>query len=298
MSDRVPQALTSAAAVVLGAALLFVSSVSAQTPQRGQQAPAVPKWSGPPCDSCEALPALEEQLFQQEFLKREFEKYGNKEKFPVPPDGYTRVTKTPQGLVVSGTATEYMVEQITSSFQSYLDSPAGGGSEGVAQAELGTDTDTCGLVLYVKGPDGKNVKGKDGKPVTQPFDEKKYREQLNCDPIADFVLAHERQHISDCSGESLGAVGAARGAGIQPGDWSGFATYDARGYEAGIRNLRDAIAKLASECGWQGSTTPETERGKTVPTPEQAQNLTQNKRAVPTAEQIKSVAGALKGVRK
>ena len=119
MSDRVLYALTTIAAVGLGAALL-VAPVSAaqqspaapapaQTPQRGQGAPTVPNWNGPPCDSCEALPALEEQLFQQEFLKRKFEKYANKEKFPVPPDGYTTVTRTPQGLVVSGTATEYMV---------------------------------------------------------------------------------------------------------------------------------------------------------------------------------------------
>jgi hypothetical protein len=299
MSHRLFCTLTGSAAVGLATATIVTALSAAQptSPPReaaAKAAPTIPKWNGPPCDSCEALSALEEQLFQQELLRDEFQKYASKEKFPVPPDGYTKVRKTPQGLEVSGTATDFMVDSVTAAFQAYLDSPAGGGSGGVGQAELGTDTDTCKLVLYVKGADGKNVRGRDGQPVTKPFDEKKYREDLACEPVADFVLTHERQHIADCSGESLQAVGGARARGIDRNEWADFAAYDARGYQAGIASLRKSIAALAMRCGWQGSTNPTKPDGSsTVPTPEQAKDLGRRP-TVPTKDQIKSLTDALR----
>ena len=53
-----------------------------------------------------------------------------------------------------------------------------------------------------------------------------------------------------------------------------------RAYGAGIANLRKSIAKLASECGWQGSTrrTKDDRQGNpvnVVPTPDQVKKLAQ-----------------------
>jgi hypothetical protein len=209
----------------------------------------------PRCDRCEDLPMLENQLFQQEFLQKRFEDYVVY-KLPTLPKGY------------DGTAKDYMVEQIIAAFNAYLNSPAGGGG-GVGSAELGTEYDSCKLVFYVKDAKGKNVIDPNTKKQkTIPFDEKAYREK-NCKAIADYLLAHENQHVADCKSEKRDISA-----------WQVYAAADVRAYGAGIANLRKSIAKLASECGWQGSTrkTKDDRQGNpvnVVPTPDQVKKLAQ-----------------------
>jgi hypothetical protein len=252
MSVRLPGTLKllfpTARRATLLAAMLGASSVF-----------AAPKASGPPrCERCSDLPMLEGQFFQQEFLRKAFEEYVNW-KLPSVPSGY------------EGTAKDFMVETITAAFSQYLNSPAGGGG-GTAAAELGTDFDTCTLVFYVKDAQGRNViDPKTKKPKSIPFDENAYRAK-NCKAIADYLLAHENQHVADCKSQKRDLS-----------SWLVYATYDARAYAAGMRNLRKSIAQLATRCGWEGSThsTKKDAEGSDAP-------------VIPTPEEVKTLAHALK----
>jgi hypothetical protein len=164
-----------------------------------------------------------------------------------------------------------MVEQIIAAFNAYLNSPAGGGG-GVGYAELGTDYDSCKLVLYVKDAKGKNViDPKTKKEKTMPFDEKAYRAK-NCKAIADYLLAHEKQHVADCTAEKRDISA-----------WQVYAAADVRAYGAGIASLRKTVAHLATDCGWEGSTraTKNDEQGNPVS-------------VVPTLDQVKTLALTLK----
>lgn len=216
---------------------------------------AAAKKRAPTCNRCKDLPMLEQQLFQQEFLHDQFNDYVTHKVPTKPPD-----------FKGDGTGRDYMIATVIKAFNDYLNSPAGGGS-GVGQAELGTDFDNCKLVLYVKGKDGKNViDPKTKKEKTLPFDEKDYR-QKNCKPIADYLLAHENQHVADCKSDPKDLSA-----------WQNYAAYDVRAYAAGIKNLRSAIAQLAKECHWQGSN-KNTKRMENdvevdvVPTPDEMKQL-------------------------
>jgi hypothetical protein len=216
-------------------------------------APKKPATSPPRCDRCQDLPMLEEQFFQQEFLRQAFNEYLVWKLPPIPKNKDT-------------SATQAMVDQVTADFNAYLNSPAGGGG-GVGGAELGTDNDSCKLVYYVKGPDGKNViDPKTKKEKTIPFDEKEYRTR-NCAAISDYLLAHENQHVADCKNDHKDLS-----------QWRNYAAADVRAYANGMRNLRKSIAKLASNCGWQGSTrkTKKDAQGEdavVIPTMDEARKL-------------------------
>jgi hypothetical protein len=227
-------------------------------PSPASAAPKKARTGPPRCDRCKDLPMLEEQFFQQEFLRKAFQEYLD-----------WKLPSIPKGSDAS--ATQAMVDQITAAFTAFLNSPAGGGG-GSGGAELGTDNDTCKLVYYVKGPDGKNIiDPKTKKEKTLPFDEKEYRKK-NCAAIADYLLAHENQHVADCKNDHKDLS-----------QWQNYAAADVRAYANGIRNLRKSIAKLASKCGWQGSTrkTKQDSQG------EEAE-------VIPTMAEVKELAKALK----
>ena len=137
-----------------------------------------------------------------------------------------KVPTRPPDFKGDGTGLDYMRATIIAAFNAYLHSPAGGGG-GSGQAELGTDFDNCKLVFYVKGKDGKNViDPKTKKEKTVPFNEDEYRSK-NCKPIADYLLAHENQHVADCKSDPKDLSA-----------WQNYAAYDVRAYAAGIKNLR------------------------------------------------------------
>jgi hypothetical protein len=177
--------------------------------------------AAPRCDRCKDLPKLEKELFEQEYLQHEFREWalGNRR---LRPNGDPKDT--------AGT----MRDQVIESFNAWLKTPAGGGKGGNGRPELGTDWSNCTLVLYVT------------KTKTVPFDEKKYREQ-ECKEIADYLLAHENKHVEQCKKNQATAV-------LDVSYYMDYAAIDSEAYGAGIRDLRKTIAKLAKECGWQGST--------------------------------------------
>jgi hypothetical protein len=214
--------LADAVGVALVVGLLWAPSPASAVPKKTPGAP-------PRCDRCEDLPMLEEQFFQQEFLRNAFNEYL-----------VWKLPSIPKGSDVS--ATQAMVDRVTADFNAYLNSPAGGGG-GVGGAELGTDNTNCKLVLYVKGPDGKNVIDPvTKKEKTLPFNEQEYRKK-NCAAISDYLLAHENQHVADCKNDHKDLT-----------QWRNYAAADVRAYANGIRNLRKSIANLARKCGWHGST--------------------------------------------
>lgn len=181
-----------------------------------------PALAAPPtCDKCKDLPRLERELFEQEWLQREFHEYARYGK-ALPAGG------------APGDSADAMVRQVTSDFNAWLKSPAGGGGGRDGAAELGTDWKDCKLVMYV-----------DRGKKTVPFDEKKYREK-NCAPLADYLLAHENKHVEQCK--------AHKGADLSY--YANYAAFDTEAYGTGIRNLRASIAALAKKCGWEGSTRP------------------------------------------
>jgi len=220
-----------------------------------QPADAVAKKRAPTCNRCKDLPMLEAQLNQQQFLHDQFNDYLTY-KVPTRPANYSG----------DGGSLDYMIATVLAAFNAYLNSPAGGGG-GSGAAELGTDFDNCKLVLYVKGKDGKNViDPKTKKEKTIPFNESDYRSK-NCKPIADYLLAHENQHVADCKSDHKDLSA-----------WQNYAAYDVRAYAAGIASLRKSIAALAKECHWQGSNR-NTKRMEgdmevdVVPTPDEIKNL-------------------------
>ncbi len=174
-----------------------------------------------PCQ-CKDLPAMEQELFEQEWLQREFYEYllGNKS----PP--------TPGPKQTSARA---LSNQVTRAFNQWRRSAAGGGGQGGGGAALGMSWATCSLVSY---------KGK--KEV--PFDEPKLRAQ-NCKEVADFLIAHEQKHVDQCN-----KFTASKNLRQNPNSWMDYAAFDVEAYGAGIQELRKSIAELAKKCGWAGST--------------------------------------------
>lgn len=216
-----------------------------------------------PC-GCKKLPALEQELFEQEWLQHEFHEYALGNKTPPSPTG-------------KQTSSDALAAQVLADFRSRKRSPAGGGRGRGGAPELGTGWENCSLVAYkaawVKNPDtGK----KELKYEETPFDEDKYR-QKNCTELADYLIAHEQKHVDQCKKYGPGS-------GFDINNWRDYSAWDTEAYGAGIRNLRKAIAKLASECGWQGSTS------ETKKNPEDGEEMD----VVPTLKEAKALAKALR----
>jgi hypothetical protein len=207
------------------------------------------KKKSPTCNRCKDLPMLEQQLFQQEFLRDQFNEYVIR-----------KVPTRPADFQGDGTGLEYMRATIIAAFNAYLNSPAGGGG-GSGQAELGTDFENCKLVFYVKGKDGKNViDPKTKKEKTVPFNEDQYRAK-NCKPIADYLLAHENQHVADCKSDPKDLSA-----------WQNYAAYDVAPTRRD-QNLR-ASPSWPSATG-RGRTAAEGRGGEdvdVVPTPDEVRS--------------------------
>ncbi len=180
-----------------------------------------------PC-GCKSLPSLEQELFEQEWLQREFQEYamGNK-RAPKPGTGQT--------------AADALAGQVLADFRSWLGSPAGGGGARGGAPELGTSWSSCALVAY------ETVR-KNNKTTHReiPFDEAKFRKN-NCDEVANYLLTHEQKHVEQCKKYPSSS-------GVDLGSWQDYSAFDVQAYGAGIKDLRRSIANLARKCGWQGST--------------------------------------------
>jgi hypothetical protein len=209
-----------------------------------------------PCE-CKQLPALEQELFEQEWLQREFYEYALGNKTPPRPTG-------------DQTGAEALAGQVLASFRAWLHSPAGSGGSRGGAPELGTSWGKCELVAYRDAGRGR-------KPRYQeiPFDEKKFRNK-NCDELANYLITHEQKHVDQCKkyGDSTR---------VDINGWMDYAAFDAEAYGAGIKNLRKSIAELAKKCGWHGSTNP------TKKNPVTGEDVD----VVPTMEEAKAIANAL-----
>jgi hypothetical protein len=169
-----------------------------------------------------------------------------------------------------------MAAQVLIDFKAFKRSPAGGRRGRTGKPELGTSWQDCSLVAY------KAVWVKEGKPPKSklkyeeiPFDEDKYREK-NCTELADYLIAHEQKHVDQCTKN-------AQSGSRDINSWRDYSSWDVEAYGAGIKNLRKAIAKLASDCGWQGST------NATKKNPEDGEEVD----VVPTMKEAKALAKAL-----
>lgn len=174
---------------------------------------------------CGELPAMERELFNQEFLQDRFSKYAKLD-----------IVASPQNVPDPDNPGKTMVETMIMAMQreaaaalsAYMKSAAGGGQKGKAAPGAGTN-EKCQKYTYL--PNGKQI----------PFDEDLLRKKLACWDV-DFTLAHENQHVADCQ------------AGLQiNSEYEAYAASDVRAYGAGIRALRSIIAETARRCGWEGS---------------------------------------------
>jgi hypothetical protein len=220
----------------------------------------------PRCDRCADLPKLERELYEQEYLLYLYREYT-----PGDPLYYydPRYLKMPLG------------KRVGKRFREWLGTPAGGGEAkgGSAEAMVAYWLKGCPIVLPVLDAQGEVKYGKDDIPETKPFNEAEYRKK-NCKEMADFVIAHEKEHQRECEKKWKDKTTA------DYQDARFIAADEVRGYREGIKNLRETIAKLASECGWTGSTNPVKKDGtKTIPTPDEIQKLKDNVRKTSAAVQ-------------
>lgn len=217
--------------------------------------------SAAPC-GCKKLPALEQELFEQEWLQREFHEYALGKKSPPMPSS-------------EQTPSDALAAQVLSDFKAWESSPAGGRRGRGGAPELGTSWGNCSLVAYqavwVKDEKGK----KKLKYEEIPFDEDKYRKK-NCSELADYLIAHEQAHVDQCKKYP-------ESSGFDINNWRDYSAFDVEAYGAGVKNLRKAIAELAKQCGWQGST------NATKTNPEDRQEVD----VVPTMAEAKALARAL-----
>jgi len=205
-----------------------------QEPDAPAPRPSAP--GAPRCDRCEDLPKLMNELKEQEWLRDKFWSYTRFSDYQyVAPDVatlYCRVqcamnewmgkTPCPPGKC-SGKA---------------ADKGESGASEDGAAPEMGTDPDTCQVVMYVKGKDGKRKK--------VPFNRAE-KEKHDCPAIVDYLLAHENAHVKTC--QALKRSG--KSALFSNPEF--VALDEVKAYEAGIKSLERAINALAKKCNQQGT---------------------------------------------
>lgn len=231
-----------------------LAAVTALSPARAGAA-------GPPecVPACAELPAMQQQLFQQELLQARFKKYLDYDIVPSP-----QMVPDPErpGKKVLETMIDAMQRDAAEALARHMASPAGGGTAGSAAAAAGT-TDSCEIKLI------------QGEKVSA-FDEASYRKTHRCWD-ADFLIAHEQQHVADCkAGVKINA------------DYHSYAASDVRAYGVGVRALRRHIAGTARRCGWKGSTRPD--RKNPVDQRDQA--------VVPTPAEVQQLVDALKSGRR
>jgi hypothetical protein len=203
---------------------------------------------------CDELPAMERELFEQEFLQDRFKKYLDGDIIPEP----QRRPNTDKGEFVFESMVDAIARDAGEALTRHNASEAGGGRAGAARGAAGTDAACEVYVLH-------------GEKKT-PYNDKVFRETHPCWET-EFVLAHEAQHVSHCK-KGLKIV--------EQHDL--YSASDVVAYGAGIRKLRALIAETATRCGWKGSTR------KTKPNPVDRKE----QMVVPTPADVKEILDALK----
>ncbi len=224
---------------------------------------------------CADLPALENDLFQQEYLQLRFREYDVHDPLGAYSAGIDDIQRNVRAkfdcymeLGTTDTNDPAFTACFRTTRQGQADQPAtGGGKKSEVPAETDPSSSACKIRLNM--PDGTKLDLTAGN-------EKKWRDRAKspCKAVNDFLLAHERSHQQVCKQ----SWGGNTQTDYQKGDF--FAADDARAYGAGIRQLRKSIAALAHQCGWEGSTAA-TRKSKdkekqdvdVVPTPERAREL-------------------------
>lgn len=207
--------------------------------------------------ACAELPAMERELFNQEFLQDRFNRYMSYELVANPqmaPDPDHPGTQAMESMIAA------LQREAAAALTRYMRSAAGGGQSGSAAPGAGTGAD-CKLYLY--SPAGKQI----------PYNEDKFRQSHKCWDV-EFTLAHEGQHVADCkAGKKINE------------EYESYIASDVRAYGAGVRALRKIIAATAARCGWKGSTRAR----KPNPVDREDQDV------VPTPADVNEILGALKG---
>jgi hypothetical protein len=206
--------------------------------------------------ACSELPAMQRELLAQEFLQERFQKYLGYAIVPTP-----EMSADPEhpGKQVLESMIQATQRDAAAALTRHQQSAAGGGQSGTAAPAAGT-TSACEIVLILPG--GKQV----------PYDDGRYRRTHACWD-AEFLLAHERQHVADCkAGKKI----------LE--DYHAFNESDVAAYGAGIRRLRELMAETAKRCHWQGSV------NKTKPNPVDKAD----EPVVPTAADVAEILDALK----
>jgi hypothetical protein len=220
---------------------------------------AAPKPKGP-CQ-CKDLPAMEQELFEQEWLQREFYEYALGNKAPPPPQG-------------KQTTADSLKAQVLSDFIAWRKSPAGGRTRrGGAAPALGVNWGKCEIVTLQLVKQNKQSAVKE-----RPFDEPEFRSH-NCQEVADAFILHEQEHVKQCTK----LHDPSRPLRRDPGHWLDSASFDVEAYGEFVKAMRKSIADLASRCGWQGST------NATKKNPVDQQDVD----VVPTEEEARRLARAL-----
>jgi len=175
----------------------------------------LPSRAGAECKpTCSDIVPMQKELWGQEFLQARFKKYLDYDIIPSPE-------------AAGESMVEAMQHDAAAALSRYEQSPAGGGQKGNAAPAAGTAPD-CTIKLYL--PNHKTV----------PYDDAAYRKTHKCWE-AEFLLAHEQQHVADCKG------------GAKFDEYLGYAASDVRAYGVGVRRLRKLIADTAKSCNWRGS---------------------------------------------
>ena len=211
-----------------------MSQPGAKNAEEPAPRPAAP--GKPRCDDCESLPKLMQELKEQEWLREKFWSYTRFSDYPyTAADVATLYCKVQCGMNVWMGKTPCPPGKCDGKA---ADKGESGASDDGAAPAMGTDPDTCQVVMYVKGKDGKRQK--------VPFNRAE-KEKYECPAIVDYLLAHENSHVKTC--KALKAKG-------QSGFYNNpefVALDEVKAYEAGIRSLERAINALAQKCKEKGT---------------------------------------------
>jgi hypothetical protein len=200
---------------------------------------------------------MERELFQQEFLQAQFQKYAVG--MTIIPNPQRVSDPDHPGKMVDETMIEAMQREAADALTGESASKAGGGKKGKAAAAAGTQPD-CSVVVILPG--GKKV----------PYNEAQYLKSHACWD-ASFLIAHENQHVADCHVSKT-----------MFDNYAEYAASDVRAYGVGVRKLRELIHETASRCGVEGSS----EDSKPNPVDKKPEQT------IPTPDQVKSRLDALK----
>jgi hypothetical protein len=217
----------------------------------------------PDCSECKDLPMLYRELLEQEFLRNLFESWIKQEYYPRSTDELKASAERQLGNAMGEKSKLYGVL-----------APQGEGAGGTAAPAYATDLSTkdCRLLEYVTCKKNPGSKSESKVQVPFPATAADVRAR-HCKPIADYLLKHEGHHQEQCAKNWKQTKSDAF---ITP---KYVAQDDRDAYQAGIGVLREYIAKLAAECNWTGSTNERRPDGtKTVPTPQEIQELKDNAR--------------------